>query len=112
MAGSRQRTFLKRQRERDRQQKQKEKAERKREVKARKAETPRIEGAEDPDIAGILPGPQPLPAQWEGLGEVESAIADLQRFLSLATTEYETSRAMGRLEKLRKTALPDSAATD
>ena len=24
---------------------------------------PRIEG-EDPDIAGIIPGPQPLPAQW------------------------------------------------
>ena len=76
MAGGRQRTFLKRQRERDRQQKQKEKAERKREVKARKAETPKTEGGEDPDIAGILPGPQPLPAQWEGLGEAEEVTKD------------------------------------
>lgn len=77
MAGrSRQTTFLKRQRERDRQQKQKEKAERRREIKARKTEAPRIEGGEDPDIAGILPGPQPLPDQWEGLGETEETTKD------------------------------------
>ena len=62
-------SFLKRQRERDRQQKQKEKAERRREAKARKAETPRAEGDEDPDIAGIRPGPQPLPDQWAVLDE-------------------------------------------
>ena len=76
MAGGRQRIFLKLQRKRDRQQKQKEKAERKHEVKARKAETPKTEGGEDPDIAGILPGPQPLPAQWERLGEAEEVTKD------------------------------------
>ena len=64
-------SFLKRQRERDRQQKQKEKAERRREAKARKVETPRIDGEEDPDIAGIQPGPQPLPDQWAGLDDEE-----------------------------------------
>ena len=26
---------------------------------------PRKQGEEDPDIAGIRPGPQPLPPQWE-----------------------------------------------
>ena len=64
-------SFLKRQRERDRQQKQKEKAERRREAKARKAMNPRQEGDEDPDIAGIQPGPQPLPEQWNILDDNE-----------------------------------------
>ena len=82
---------MKRQRERDRQQKQKEKAERKREVKARKAETPRIEGAEDPDIAGILPGPQPLPAQWEGLGEVEEVTKDAAAAIANDINNHITS---------------------
>jgi hypothetical protein len=26
---------------------------------------------EDPDIAGIRPGPQPLPEQWDDLGDFE-----------------------------------------
>lgn len=64
-------SFLKRQRERDRQQKQKEKAERRREAKARKALNPRQPGDEDPDIAGIRPGPQPLPEQWNVLEDEE-----------------------------------------
>ena len=93
MAGGRQRTFLKRQRERDRQQKQKEKAERKREVKARKAETPRIEGAADPDIAGILPGPQPLPAQWEGLGEAEDVTKDAEAAVADDINSHITSHS-------------------
>jgi hypothetical protein len=55
-------TQLKRARERARQEKQKEKAARRLETKARKASEP-SNGAqgEDPDIAGIVPGPQPSP---------------------------------------------------
>ncbi len=64
-------SFLKRQREQYRQQKQKEKAERRREAKARKAANVRAEGDEDPDIAGIRPGPQPLPEQWNVIEEEE-----------------------------------------
>ena len=64
-------SFLKRQREQYRQQKQKEKAERRREAKARKAANPRAEGGDDPDIAGIRPGPQPLPDEWAAPDEEE-----------------------------------------
>jgi len=54
----------KRARERARQERQKEKEQRRQESKARKAASgPRQVGDEDPDIAGIVPGPQkPL---WE-----------------------------------------------
>ena len=54
----------KRARERARQERQKEKEQRRQESKARKAASgPRQAGDEDPDIAGIVPGPQkPL---WE-----------------------------------------------
>lgn len=59
-------TFQKRQKERARQQKQREKAARRLEAKQHRAQrAPRSAGTEDPDIAGILPGPQPLPAQWQ-----------------------------------------------
>ena len=65
MAGSSRTTFQKRQKELARQQKQKDKAARRLEIKLRKAESgPRSAGTEDPDIAGIRPGPQPLPEQW------------------------------------------------
>ena len=56
-------TFQKREKEKARQQKQKEKEQRRIESKER-PRAPRIEG-EDPDIAGIRPGPQALPEQWE-----------------------------------------------
>ena len=49
---------LKRHREQGRKERQKLKAERRLEAKARRAATPRSAG-EDPDIAGIVPGPQP-----------------------------------------------------
>ena len=52
-------TFMKRQKELARQEKQKQKAARRLE---RKEEKPKDEGlpmGEDPDIAGIRPGPQP-----------------------------------------------------
>jgi hypothetical protein len=54
----------KRARERARQERQKEKEQRRQESKARKAAAgPRQPGDQDPDIAGIIPGPQkPL---WE-----------------------------------------------
>jgi hypothetical protein len=36
------------------------------EAKHEKAQAgPRRAGDEDPDIAGIRPGPQPLPPQWD-----------------------------------------------
>ena len=59
-------TFQKRAKEQARQQKQRDKARRRLEIKQEKAQaTPRREGEEDPDIAGIRPGPQPLPDQWD-----------------------------------------------
>jgi hypothetical protein len=54
-------TQNKRARERARQEKQQGKAARRLEVKARKASTPNSQGGEDPDIAGIVPGPQASP---------------------------------------------------
>jgi hypothetical protein len=54
-------TQNKRARERARQEKQKEKAARRLEAKSRKATEPGYAGGEDPDIAGIVPGPQPNP---------------------------------------------------
>lgn len=65
MAGSSRATFQKRQKELARQQKQRDKAARRLETKQRKAQSgQRDTGTEDPDIAGIRPGPQPLPEQW------------------------------------------------
>ncbi len=53
-------TQLKRQRERALAEKRKDKAARRVEAKVRRAEAgPRRVGDEDPDIAGIRPGPQP-----------------------------------------------------
>jgi hypothetical protein len=49
----------KRQKERARQEKQKMKAEKRQEAKERRANTPAYQPGEDPDIAGIVPGPQP-----------------------------------------------------
>jgi hypothetical protein len=57
-------TFQKREKEKARIQKRKEKEARRLEVKERKADITTAIGDEDPDIAGINPGPQPLPEQW------------------------------------------------
>ena len=54
-------TQNKRARERARQEKQQAKAARRLEAKTRKASNPAAAGDEDPDIAGIVPGPQPSP---------------------------------------------------
>jgi len=52
-------TQAKRGREKARQEKRKEKLERRALRKQEKDVGPRPEGAEDPDLAGIVPGPQP-----------------------------------------------------
>jgi len=51
----------KRERERARAEKQKEKAARRAEARARRDSGPAGGGGEDPDIAGIVPGPQANP---------------------------------------------------
>jgi hypothetical protein len=64
MAKKSKQTFQKREKEKARVQKRKDKEARKLESKALKANIATIIGDEDPDIAGIRPGPQPLPDQW------------------------------------------------
>jgi len=59
-------TQNKRARERARQEKQQQKTARRQEMKRLRALKPASAGGEDPDIAGIVPGPQPSP-----LGEDE-----------------------------------------
>jgi hypothetical protein len=54
-------TQNKRARERARQEKQQQKTARRLEARDRKASRPAAAGGEDPDIAGIVPGPQPSP---------------------------------------------------
>ncbi|MFN7983104.1 MAG: hypothetical protein U0Q11_14715 [Vicinamibacterales bacterium] len=54
-------TLEKRAKERARQEKRKQKEERRATAKAQKGNSPRGVGDEDPDIAGIVPGPQPSP---------------------------------------------------
>lgn len=51
----------KRERERARAERQKEKAARREEAKVRRANAPGHSTGVDPDIAGIVPGPQPNP---------------------------------------------------
>ena len=54
-------TLEKRAKERARQEKRKLKDERRAHAKSVRAANPKHEAAEDPDIAGITPGPQPSP---------------------------------------------------
>ena len=71
-------TQLKRARERARQEKQKEKTARRLEAKSRKANEPSGgSGGEDPDIAGIVPGPQPSPWGDEMDIEVEADVDEV-----------------------------------
>ena len=57
-------SFQKRAKEKARQERRKEKDARRLETKERRANaSPRT--GEDPDIAGIIPGPQPLPPQFD-----------------------------------------------
>ena len=54
-------TQQKRARERAKQERQMEKTRRREEAKVSRANEPHQSGGEDPDIAGIVPGPQPRP---------------------------------------------------
>lgn len=62
MAGSP--SFMKRQKELARQERQKEKAAKKQDRKLDKDGKPVLADGEDPDLAGIVPGPQPAP-EWD-----------------------------------------------
>jgi hypothetical protein len=64
-------TSQKRNKEMARQQKQKDKATRRLEAKERKTDVGSKVGGNDPDIAGIQPGPQPLPEQWDYNGSAD-----------------------------------------
>ena len=64
-------TQNKRARERARQERQQQKQARRAETKQRKASEPGATGDEDPDIAGIVPGPQPHPFADELEDETE-----------------------------------------
>ena len=70
--GNSQNAFMKRQRELQSSQRRKEKAARKAERAAQK--TDHVESDVDPDIAHIVPGPQPLP--WDDEEEVEDGEAE------------------------------------
>jgi hypothetical protein len=63
----------KRERERARAEKQKEKAARRAEARARRGQGGGDSGGEDPDIAGIVPGPQANPWGDEPAGEETEA---------------------------------------
>jgi len=54
-------TLEKRAKERARQEKRQKKDERRASAKQQRSANPKQEGGEDPDIAGIVPGPQPSP---------------------------------------------------
>ena len=56
----------KRRREIARSERKREKARRLAERRAQQASTPQPPGSEDPDIAGIVPGPQPAAAEADG----------------------------------------------
>lgn len=63
-------TQQKRARERAKQERQQEKTRRREEARIRRANSPQQAGSdEDPDIAGIIPGPQPSP--WGDVDEVD-----------------------------------------
>jgi hypothetical protein len=65
-------TQQKRARERAKQERQQEKTRRREEAKTRRANEPHRAGGEDPDIAGIIPGPQPSPWNDEDLVDVDN----------------------------------------
>jgi hypothetical protein len=57
-------SFGKRQKEKNRIEKRQEKEARRLQRKEERANRPRPEDGEDPDIAGIVPGPQPPPEDY------------------------------------------------
>jgi hypothetical protein len=69
-------TFKKREKEKARIQKKQGKEARRLETKELKANTVRVFGDEDPDIAGIQQGPQPLPEQWNYVRQDAAVASD------------------------------------
>ena len=69
-------TQQKRARERARQERQQEKLRRRDEAKVRRANAPAVANGEDPDIAGIVPGPQPSPWGDELAPEADEDVED------------------------------------
>jgi hypothetical protein len=65
MANRSQNTFKKKAREEAKRRKKDAKEARKQERKDIKSSETSGEGFEDPDLAGIVPGPQPLPEEWD-----------------------------------------------
>ncbi len=61
----------KRRKERARQDRKQEKAERRKERRIDRDNRPQDASGEDPDIAGIVPGPQPLPEEFRDLSDEE-----------------------------------------
>lgn len=72
-------TQQKRARERARQERQQEKLRRRDEAKIRRANAPNAAAGEDPDIAGIVPGPQPSPWGDEFIDESDEDVEDSAR---------------------------------
>ena len=66
----------KRERERARAEKQKEKAARRSEARARRGQNPGESDGVDPDIAGIVPGPQANPWGDDALSEADESEAE------------------------------------
>jgi len=66
-------SFQKREKERSRQKKREKKEARRLEAKQRKAEIPSHVLDADPDLAGITPGPQPLPEQWNDVRDPDES---------------------------------------
>jgi hypothetical protein len=59
-------SIQKRQKERDRQEHQRAKAEKRKQRREDPPKRPESANGEDPDIAGIVPGPQPVPEEETG----------------------------------------------
>ena len=64
MANKSQNTFKKKMREEAKRRKKKDKEARRQERKDLKADEEPMQGIGDPDIEGIVPGPQPLSEEW------------------------------------------------
>jgi len=71
----------KRRKERQRQERQEWKAERRKERAAERAQRREMAAGEDPDLAGIVSGPQPLPKEFglvdDGAAGAKPATADV-----------------------------------
>jgi hypothetical protein len=70
-------TLQKREREKARLERQRQKEQRRQETKERRAHAAPRPAGEDPDLAGITPGPQP-PAEWQ-LEDSEQADVEPKR---------------------------------